>query len=527
MNLLSEVKEKNQDYEWYPTTEEILMCVSGHMINKIDYHARDYSILDIGAGNGSSLTHFKESLKDKIYVDLFAVEKSQILVNSMPENIFVIGTEFHEQTFIDKKHSVYFCNPPYSEYELWAEKLIKESNCESMYIVIPERWERNNVIKAALKSRDVEAKVIGNFSFEDSEYRKARAKVDVVYIRYGRGYTRSKVDPFDLWFDSHFSISSEKSVIIERLDFKKKDELVSKKDLIPHLVSLYKSEFENMLNNYKAVEKLDSSLLRELNVSVDGIKSGLKKKIEGLKSIYWKRLFDNLEALTNRLTTRSRDRMLEKLSQNTSVDFTESNIYSVVIWALKNANKYFDDQLIQVYWEMTRSENVVNYKSNKRIVEDGWRFSRDEMSHYKLDYRIIDVCYQAVTSEYQFDQTNGLKNTVHNKISDIFTIAKNLGFNISEKSTEKEWSAGKKNEFFLENGELFAEIKAFKNGNIHLKLNQRFMRMWNVEAGRLNGWIKSPESAAEELGIDIREVNTMFGKSLKLTTNDIILIEGE
>lgn len=37
-----------------------------------------------------------------------AIEKSQILINNMPEEAFVIGTDFNEQTLIDKKLTLYF-----------------------------------------------------------------------------------------------------------------------------------------------------------------------------------------------------------------------------------------------------------------------------------------------------------------------------------------------------------------------------------------------------------------------------------
>lgn len=41
--------------------------------------------------------------------------------------------------------------------------------------------------------------------------------------------------------------------------------------------------------------------------------------------------------------------------------------------------------------------------------------------------------------------------------------------------------------------------RAFDNGNLHLKLNQRFILALNVEHGRLRGWLKTPQDAAEEL----------------------------
>ena len=64
--------------------------------------------------------------------------------------------------------------------------------------------------------------------------------------------------------------------------------------------------------------------------------------------------------------------------------------------------------------------------------------------------------------------------------------------------------------------EALCEFRAFKNGNIHMKANQEFMKALNVEAGRLNGWIKSPDEAVEELGIDRECAERAFMSNLKV-----------
>ena len=51
--LIEELKEKKEDFEWYPTTDEILTVVAKNIAGKIDRYR--LSILDIGAGNGSAL----------------------------------------------------------------------------------------------------------------------------------------------------------------------------------------------------------------------------------------------------------------------------------------------------------------------------------------------------------------------------------------------------------------------------------------------------------------------------------------
>ena len=51
------------------------------------------------------------------------------------------------------------------------------------------------------------------------------------------------------------------------------------------------------------------------------------------------------------------------------------------------------------------------------------------------------------------------------------------------------------------NGErsLLFDVRAYQNGNMHLRLNQSFMLALNVEHGRLKGWLRTAKEATEEL----------------------------
>lgn len=547
---LEEVKEAKQDFEWYPTTPEILDVICQEIIKDESSKSSTLSILDIGAGNGSSLTYIKSKIDGKygaydnnyIGSTLYAIEKSQVLINAMDKDLFIIGTDFYQQTFIDKKMDIYFCNPPYSDFKAWTLKLIRESNCNTMYLVIPERWDNHNEITSLLDQRKATYEILGNFSFEDSIYRKARAKVDIVKISFNMSKFRNNrfynsevtVDPFELWFNENFHIQEKESKEeIQEKDEERKNTLTNKSKLIENLVTFYNKELGNLIRNYKAVETLDANLLVELNINIGSLKGGLKTKIQGLKNIYWKELFDNLEAITNRLTSKSRDSLLSTLLRNTSVDFTHENIYSIVLWSIKNANQYIDSQLLELYHNLTEPKNVINYKSNKHMIADTWRNSNrrpvsfkhtEKVEKYILDYRCVVEGFGGIQGGYSYEQVGNLGVRGHAIISDIFTIANNLGFNIKEDSRTREWESGKPQSFYAENGELLAEIKAFKNGNIHYKLNQEFMKKFNVTAGKLLGWIKSPKEATEEMDIKLDEATSYFNSNNYLISNNVKLL---
>jgi len=526
-SLIKEIKEQGEDYEFYPTTTEIIQVIGKDL--KTTCRDRGFSILDIGAGNGNFFKVLQSI--NEVCVTKYAIEKSSILLKNLDPDIFIIGTDFMQQTLIDKKVDVIFCNPPYSEFEEWTEKILSEANAKFIYMVIPERWKNNEKLIRLIERRDITYKILGSFDFLEAD-RPARAKVNIIRFELCiiSSYNDSlNSDPFDIWFDDFFKINQNPEVESDYEKEKKKKEeireLIAGHNLIERLEELYLKDIENLYNNYRAIEKLDGEILKELGVNIAGLKEGLKLKIKGLKNLYWRELFDNLKSITDRLTYRSRDKLLRKLSDHTTVDFSASNAYAIVIWAIKNANYYIDEQLKDVYLWMSHRDNVQNYKSNTKFVEDGWRYDKSKMSHYKLDYRLVFKCFNNFNSSSfgNYDFPNGLSKSTHTYINDIITIGKNLGFSVYQDTYSFQWSPGKEIEFQCPDG-IFMEIRAYKNGNIHCKMNQEFMKKLNIEAGRLNGWIKSKKEAAEELDIPIQEVERYYNTNLQIAPAGVKLL---
>ncbi len=358
-SLVKQVKEAKQDFEFYPTTEAIAKAVYKHLDNYS-------SILDIGAGNGNFFRLVEKI--DKKYEadsehhqcrigDKYAIEKSKILIDNMDKDIALVGTDFYNQTLIDKEVSCIFCNPPYSACEEWATKIIRESNCKRAYLVMPVmKWEKSISIKSALKAREAISDCIFNYDYRNSEFRKARTIVGVYKINFCKEYEREPhIDPFDLWFDEHFKINAIKepddySVLNEQREkeFNKRMHLVTGRNLIERLEILYNEDLNTIQESYKAISKIPYELLKEIDINKDNVKSALKMKLSGTKNLYWKELFKNLDVITSRLTYKSRNRIQEKLTSATKLDFSASNAYAVVCWVLKNANSYFDEQLVEV-----------------------------------------------------------------------------------------------------------------------------------------------------------------------------------
>jgi len=543
--LIKTLKENNEDFEFYPTTKEILSVIFKDMKEESSH----FSLLDIGAGNGNVFNILDDMIQcdsegiPKATITKYAFEKSPILINSMPEDIFIIGTDFYQQTLIDKKVDVIFCNPPYSEYVQWTKKIIKEANSKFIYLVIPSRWEENQEIQEALKlraesfkksDRKTFYKTLGSFDFLNAE-RQARCNVDIVKVTLtGSDYSNTLLsDPFDIWFDETFKIKADVSKGYDYKEEQKNKErlkkLIKGYNLIERLEELYLEDMKKLYATYKQIEQLDACILKEFDVNIEGVKSGLKLKIEGLKNFYWEELFDNLDKITERLTSKSRQSMLETLREHTTIDFTAANAYAMVIWVIKNANKYIDQQLCSVYQGITEPKNVKNYKSNKKMVEDGWRYSRSDHTHYTLDYRIVCEKYNCFNKSNYGDHVypNGIANSIHDFLDDICTVAKNLGFNVLDKTRNFEWSPGKEKDFCYRTSdkrETFMSVRAYKKGTVHIKFNQEFMKKFNVEAARINRWVKSPHQMAEETDIPVDEIMNSYGKNLKIGKSSIKLL---
>jgi hypothetical protein len=523
------LKENDEDFEWYPTTEEIIRKVSLDMLRELeDGYSRSTSVLDIGAGDGRVLTAIQAKLKthrDHLSVECFAIEKAIYHLSNMPKDITVIGTDFEQQTLVDKPVGAIFCNPPYSEFEWWMLKVIREASTNLIYLVVPRRWRDSKEIRQAIEKRSGDVKSLGEFDFFNAD-RRANAKVEIVRIEYScrnEDAFNSMLEEMMPEFDV-FDVEIPKEEVNEDL-FK------AHENLVESLVDSYDHALAQMLANYKAALKIDRQVLKELGIEKKDVFGAIRLKITGLKNRYWQALFNEMGTIKERLATKQRQAFLKSLSDKVTIDFTANNVYSILIWVSKWANDYFDDQLIDLFRTLSNDSNVVKYKSNQRLwTETGWRYGKkyhfggDEpgaASHYKLEYRMVVSHGGIGTSSYSWEREKhrGLSDRAYELISDIVTVANNLGFPCKDKPSNYEWKSNKQNRLMMNNGKVLVAVRAFQNGNMHLHFDPKFMLAVNVEAGRLLKWIRNPAEACEEMqvtGEEAKQVVKMFGSSFRI-----------
>ena len=532
--MLAAVQDADEDFEWYPTTDRMIDAVA----RWLDKTAG--SIMDIGAGDGRVLRRLAARFGHEPM--MYAIEKSNVLIQAQPENVIPVGTDLFEQNLACLPVDYIFCNPPYSEFELWASVIIESGHARKAFLVIPRRWKENEGIAIALKKRGAQARVIHSDDFSNAE-RQARAVVDIVEIAFpmkDRSYGREEVkDPFDIWFDEHIStFDAEEEDDYHAKEERERQELARIRQLhtITDMVEGYNEEYARMEENYQAIFRLDHALLKELGVKKDALRDGIKVKMSGLKSKYWTLLFERLDTITERLSTATKVKFLKKLTGRVALAFTADNAYAVVLWAIKNANKYFNEQTVQLYRDLSTFEGVANYKSNVRTWEKSdWRYRRSDEedsrpTRYALDYRIVVEKYRAIAGSeaWKFENPGNLDKGCHELIADIIAVLYNLGWQArGSRSRDRAWTSGAWQNWYQPNStEILFQMKAYKNGNVHLRFLPDAIKALNVEAGRLLGWLHSADEVVTELGYTKAEAKRFYSSTRLIEPSSVRLLEG-
>lgn len=533
-DLLASVKAAGEDFEWYPTTKRMVDVVTRRLDKSAD------SIMDIGAGDGRVLRQLAASFENP--PQLYAIEKSTVLMQAQPENIVPVGTDLFEQNLACLPVDYIFCNPPYSEFETWTCMIVESGHAKKGFLVLPRRWKENEAITLSLKKRGATAHVLHSDDFFDGP-RQARAVIDIVEVSFpmedeGRYWSKEVKDPFDIWFDENISTFDQEAEGTDSETEQRALARVRSLNSVESMVEAYREEYARMETNYRAIFALDYALLKELGVNKENVRKGIKVKMAGLKAKYWTVLFERLDVVTNRLSTATKKKFMDRLLGRVTLAFTPGNAYSVVIWSIKNANRYFEEQTVSLYLELSTFDGVTSYKSNvKTWQRDEWRYSRQSDGqnphHYALDYRIVVKKYNAIfhnADGYGFgsyDYPGNLSKHCHWLLADVVAVLYNLGFHTRDSgSLSREWTSGAWQDWCLSDGEILFQAKAHKNGNLHFRFSLDAMKALNVEAGRLLGWLRAPSDVVKELGYSEEEAMRFYACTKAIAPGSAQLLLG-
>lgn len=549
--------QNDEDFEWYPTTEEILSAMNrdlhhlfekggiandtrrGHREKLFDYswnsdsktHKGKYlwqakTFLDVGAGDGRVYDAIKGVTGDITIGKRYAIEKAKTQADDLiNRDVFIIGRDFFKTSLIDKTYSVIFSNPPYSVFKPWTEKLLNEANFGVMYLVLPVRWEITLWNCSALKLYEI--KTLGEFDFFHAD-RTARARVNLIrlnhktvkvgdcyqgkslgsHIEYGEA---NEPDSFDRWIDEHIGGFRKDDPKLEE-----QKEVKLKQGTIADLVENYDYDMKVLLEAFKAFGKMPGRVLEALNMDRPSVLEIIRENIKTLKNRYWRIAFDKLSVINSRLVRKTRERLLYEMEEFQTLDFNEDNIYSIIVWVIKHFNEYTDEQILSVFDALTSQDYIKAYKSNVHWTKDNWRYTKEQgkPEKYLLDYRLVTRCYKS----YRYDSST---------VDDFIVICRSLGFHISEHRYHDYEAFGEEQCFYTDDSRLAFTVRQYKNHNAHMKINRELMMRFNIEVAKLRKWVNNHRDIVEEFEVSEAEAAKLWNNSslLHIGQNDITLLE--
>jgi hypothetical protein len=420
---------------------------------------------------------------------------------------------------MDKSFSVIFSNPPYSVFVPWCEKLLKEANFGLIYFVLPVRWQNQKEIMRELERYEYE--ILGEYDFSGAD-RAARAQVNLIRVSQktididNERYERKQDDSFTRWIDENLGKIEDgekrKSYDDEQLALK------VKADDISEAVEQYEYEKNNLLIGLKAIPVLPSEVLKALGIDRKSFIETVKKSVEAIKNKYWRYVFDKLQPINSRLTKDTRNKLLGEMDEFKTVDFNTDNIYSIIIWVINNFNKYTNEQIVSMFQKLTKPDYIKAYKSNRHWDKDTWRYAGKDCKNefegaegkgkpekYMLDYRIVTRCY----CRYDWDTDTF--------VDDLIIVFRSLGYDIPEYVHPDFKDKGTEQFFHSRNGEIVFTARYYVNGNVHLKINQKLMMKFNIEAARILGWVRGPADIQDEFDVTEEEAVHLWKKPSLIT----------
>ena len=576
LSIVRHLKSEAQDFEWFPSTKSQINSITND-IKKLhkdfdftDRYNESISMLDVGAGDGRVLEQAIEELGQEdadgrtIKVIPYAIEKASIHTSTYrKKGITLLGTNFEETNFVSKKTDICFVNPPYSSFSLWLSNLISQLDFRLLYAIVPERWEQDGLIEDAIKLRGIASvDIIAKSDFMDAD-RKARCKVHIVRFsfddmeqlekrksRNGRDWRptlgKSKTTPFQLFIENELNLKQTYSKTTEKFsEFQEKErikrsmetegsvcfELVASKGVLWALLENYERDLERVLNQYKKISELDPTLLMELGVDFESVKTGISEKLFGFRNVYWGLLFEQLDAISERLIGKHKTEMLNTLKAN-SLDFSYKNAIYIVNYAVEIGNEKIEESLTDVFRDLTSQESIKSYfVSNQHFYADNWRYNSDsegkKKAKYLLDYRFVYSSYQNFSSD---SWKPGLNDSARSFVKDLLVVMKLLGYSgLYVNKAFDDMKPGNKLSIFGKTPtgktvELVA-IRMYLNGNKHIKMDQAAMLKFNIVVSRILGWVRSKDEFAQETDIKNVDDNTWsVGDNLKILPSTVLAL---
>jgi hypothetical protein len=207
--------------------------------------------------------------------------------------------------------------------------------------------------------------------------------------------------------------------------------------------------------------------------------------------------------------------MFSKIEEFNTLDFNEDNLHSIITWVIKHFNEYANEQILEVFDDLTSQDYIKAYKSNTHWTQDNWRYTgKGKPEKYLLDYRLVTHSYKSTR----------YRNCI---VDDFIVICRNLGYFIHQNNYLDGEAYGEEQNFYTVKGKLAFAVRVYKNHNLHLKVNKELMMKFNIEVARLRHWINDHEDIQNEFDVSEAEAIKLWKNPslIRIGQSDFPLLE--
>ena len=250
------------------------------------------------------------------------------------------------------------------------------------------------------------------------------------------------------------------------------------------LIRQYRALVPYMQNSFDKDDKYKKPILRLVN-SYDRSYNDCVSINDYLKDVrlkYWRALLSNPK-FVGKLTSKLQDEYRKKVNKLADYDFTEFNIYTLLVEMNSQIKQGIEDEIIAMYDRLTETHSYYPEFSKNRHYYNGWKTN----SAYKIDKKVILPCY-GVFSDWSGEPSSYEARKV---LEDIERI-----LNFLDGGMTREVDSWLRIQNYFDLGETknieckFFKVNFYKKGTVHITFTcPELIDRFNIYAGQRKGWL--------------------------------------
>lgn len=474
---------------FFPTPKNIIL----RMLNKINNKGDRLRVLEPSAGKGD----IAEALLEYRYFDVYAIEQDETLRATLRgKNIKLLDRDFLTFEGPDK-FDLIVANPPYNDGARHLLKMIDIMYSGQIICLLNAQTIKNpcdNIKKAlATKLKELNADVeFISGAFVRAERRTA-VEIALVNITIDR-----KVET-DI-----FNGADDQTTGPEVPEDRGNEELATKRkirDMVAEYNDVVRIGTETLLSYYKNYRKVGKYIaLNEKPSSyrhcenIDSVtpilQSTLNEFLGSVRVDFWERCLEMPE-VKSRMTSKRLEEFNRAIRDNSTMDFTESNIRQFVLNLINSYEQTLTDAVLEIFDLFSRKHSFGDnnlYEENIHYF-NGWKTNKSFMVNKKV---IIPIYASYCDSPFldNYSKKWKLQYGAENRLNDIDIVMNYFDGSARYLSIVEAIKSSFEQGVTREIKSKYFSITCYKKGTIHLTFNSDdILRRFNVAACKGRNWL--------------------------------------